>query len=41
MDPRNNEPASGERRMPGWVILIPVTAIVGLVAWFIVANAGR
>ncbi len=28
-------------RRPGWIILIPVAAVVGLTAWFIVAMAGR
>ena len=28
-------------RMPGWIILIPVAIIVGLLTWFIRANVGR
>ena len=28
-----------ERRRPGWIILIPVTLVVGAIAWFIVAMA--
>ncbi len=30
-----------QRRRPGWIILIPVAAVVGATAWFIVAMAGR
>jgi len=33
--------AANQGRRPGWIILIPVTLIVGLTAWFIVAMAGR
>lgn len=33
--------AGTRERLPGWVVLIPVTLIVGLAAWFIYANAGR
>lgn len=29
-----------EKRLSGWVVLIPVALIVGLTAWFIVAYAG-
>lgn len=30
-----------QARLPGWVFLIPVTIIVVLLTWFIVASAGR
>lgn len=29
-----------EKRLSGWVVLIPAVLIVGLTAWFIVAYAG-
>ena len=33
--------AHDQGRRPGWIILIPVAAVVGATAWFIVAMAGR
>jgi hypothetical protein len=35
------EDAANRGRRPGWIILIPVTLIVAVTAWFIVVMAGR
>jgi hypothetical protein len=32
---------SSPRRLPGWIVLAVVAAIVALVTWIILAGAGR